>query len=71
MERQNDKRQHYTLTEEAVEEIAERAATKAYEKMTTQVFMLVGKSVIERVLWIIGAILLWLYFYLQSKGIIK
>lgn len=42
------------VAEELGEEIAERAAKKALEK----VYMEVGKSVIRKVLWIIGLVAL-------------
>ena len=41
-----------TLTEEQLDEIANRAADRAVEKITQQVYQQVGKSVLNKLLWI-------------------
>ena len=48
------------LTKEEKNEIAELAADKAYERF----YLAVGKSVIKKIMWIIGAtaVACWLYF---------
>lgn len=71
MEREADKRKNYTLSAEQLEAIAERGAQLAFEKMTTRLVLYVGRGVLERIFWILGLGGLWLYFFLQSKGIVK
>ena len=59
------------LTEEQIEHIAERAATKAIAKLETHLYTTVGKSVLNKLAYVVGVICLSVYFYLQSKGLIK
>ena len=59
------------LTEEQIEEIAERAATKAISKLETHLYTTVGKSVLNKLAYLVGVIVLSVYFYLQSKGLTK
>lgn len=56
------------LTEEQVEEIAERAADRALNKMADQVYREVGKGVVNKALWLIGVIAVGLALWLKSKG---
>jgi tetrahydromethanopterin S-methyltransferase subunit G len=58
------------LTEEQIEQIAEKAAEKAIEKLTSHVYQEVGKSVVGKLFYIIGACAIGLYLWLKSKGII-
>lgn len=65
------RREQCPLTDEAyIEEIAEKAAEKAIEKLTAHVYQEVGKSVVSKALYIIGAASIGLYLWLKSKGII-
>ena len=52
------------LTEEQIEAIAERAAEKALEK----VYASIGKSVVTKFLWLVGASVLALAAYLKGVG---
>lgn len=56
--------------EAALEKIAELAAEKAIEKLTNHVYQEVGRSVISKFVYIVGACSLGLYFWLKSKGVI-
>ena len=47
---------HTDLPEDLIEKIAERAATKAVAKITDQIYKDVGKTVIQKFIWTIGAI---------------
>lgn len=71
MERAQDKRSKYTLTKDELEAIAERGAQLAFKKMTTEVFVYVGKGLLERALWILGLISVAAYFWLKEKGLIR
>lgn len=59
------------LTEDQIEQIAEKAAEKAIEKLTSHVYQEVGKSVVSKLFYIIGACAIGLYLFLKSKGIIQ
>lgn len=58
------------LSEEQIEKIAEIAAEKAVEKVTNGVYKAVGKTVIERMVWVIGALSVAGYFGLRKLGLI-
>ena len=58
------------ITEEDVERIAERAATKAVAKITDYVYIEVGKSVLKRILWLTGAAIVGVAAWMHSKGFI-
>lgn len=66
-----DRRAETFLTDGQIEEIAEKAAEKAVEKMTAGVYKAVGKSVVEKFLYLLGASTIGLYLYLKSQGILK
>jgi hypothetical protein len=52
------------LSDEQIELIAERAAEKALEK----VYASVGKSVVHKILWLVGAAALAAAAYLKGVG---
>lgn len=58
------------LSNEVIEKIAEKAATKAIEKLTNHVYQEVGKSVISKFVYIVGACSIGLYLWIKSKGVI-
>ena len=58
------------LSDEQIEDIAEKAAEKAIEKLTGDVYKAVGKSVIQKLVWIVGAITVGGYLYLKKVGVI-
>jgi hypothetical protein len=58
------------LTEEQIEQIAEKAAEKAIEKLTSHVYQEVGKSVVSKILYLVGACAIGLFLWLKSKGVI-
>lgn len=69
-----DHRDHHgcpPLTEEQIEDIAEKAAEKAIEKLTDHIYQEVGKNVISKLLWLAGALTIGIYIWFQSKGLIK
>lgn len=59
----------HPLSDEQIEAIAEKAAEKAVAKITAVVYQNVGKSVVERAFWLIGAISVGIYFWLKKEGI--
>lgn len=59
------------LSEAEIDEIAEKAAVKAIEKLTNHVYQEVGKSVVSKLLWLLGALTVGIYIWFQSKGLIK
>lgn len=58
------------LSEEQIEMIAEKAAEKAIEKLTSHVYQEVGKSVVSKLFYIVGACALGIWLWLKSKGIV-
>ena len=65
-----ERRSQAHLSEEQIEDIAEKAAEKAIEKLTGEVYKAVGKSVIQKVFWIAGAISVGAYLYLKKIGVL-
>jgi len=59
----------HILTNEQIDEIAEKAAKKAVGMITAELYQNVGKSVVDKVFWVIGIVAVGLYFWLQSKGV--
>ena len=51
-----DRRRSPVLSDEQIEHIAQKAADLAVQKMTTEVYATVGKSVLQKVFWIVGVI---------------
>ncbi|MBY0498908.1 MAG: hypothetical protein K2Q14_07040 [Gammaproteobacteria bacterium] len=58
------------LTAADIETVAERAADKAVKKITDQVYLEVGRSVVNKFLWAVGAITVGFVLWLHSKGFI-
>lgn len=54
--------------ERIAENVAEKAADKAVGKITNYVYIEVGKSVIHKILWITGAIIVGVSVWMHSKG---
>lgn len=65
----NTERRHsVSLTSEQIEEIACRAADKAVERITQQVYQQVGRSVISKLVWIVGSLSVALYIWFSDKA---
>lgn len=56
------------LTDEQIDEIAEKAAQKAIDKMTGAVYQEVGKTVITKFFFIIGLIAVGIAVGLKAAG---
>ena len=65
---QVDRRKSPILSEEQIEEIAERAAEKAVEKMTNQIYLEVGKGVVKKALYLLGALVVGAGLWAKAKG---
>lgn len=65
---QIERRKTPVLSEEQIEEIAERAAEKAVEKMTNQIYLEVGKGVVKKALYLIGAFVVGAGLWAKAKG---
>jgi hypothetical protein len=66
MSYEGKERRSSQLSDEQIELIAERAAEKALEKVYSQI----GKSVVQKVLWLVGAGALALFAFLKGKGLV-
>jgi hypothetical protein len=51
-----ERRTRQPLTDEQIEHIAQRAAELAVQKMTTDIYASVGKSVLHKVFWAVGVV---------------
>ena len=60
-----------TFSEEQIEDIAEKAAEKALKKISDMAYREVGKSIVSKLLYIIGVLAVTAYLYLQSHGWVK
>lgn len=67
----DDRRKHPPLSDEQIEEIAERAAEKAVSKLTAQMYQNIGKGVVNKLFLIVGVCAVGLYAWLNAKGFIK
>jgi len=56
------------LSDEQIEEIAERAADKAVAKLTDKVYREVGKGILKKLIWILGALGSALYLWVTKDG---
>lgn len=63
----SERRQSIVLSEEQLEAIAEKAATKALNKIYADV----GKSVVTKILWVVGLAAIGLVLFFTGKGVIK
>ncbi len=63
-----ERRRESHLTEEQIEKIASLAADKAVKKMTDDAFKAVGKTVVEKLFWIVGVLALGTFAWLQATG---
>ncbi len=59
------------LGEAELEALAERAADKAIVKMTALVYQEVGKSVLSKLAYVVGILVISLYAWAHAKGYIK
>ena len=62
------RKQSVQLTDEQIEEIAEKAAEKAVEKMTNHIYLEVGKGVVKKALYLIGAFIVGAGIWAKAKG---
>lgn len=58
------------LSDEEIERIAEKAAEKAIEKLTGRIYQEVGKSIVSKFTYLIGAVTIGAYLWLRHKGIL-
>lgn len=66
-----DERHVVTLSDDMIEEIAEKAADKAIEKMENKLYMQVGKTFLDKLFKFIGILILGTALWLDSKGYLK
>ena len=71
VEEMNERLTNHKLTDEQIDAIAEKAADKAVSKITDMAYKQVGKSVISKLFYVTGVIVVAGYLYLQGHGWIK
>jgi len=57
----------HVLTDAEIEKVADKAATKAIEKLTTMAYLEIGKGVVAKVFKIVGIIAAFGVFYWHDK----
>lgn len=65
-----ERRAEIPLSEPQIEAIAEKAAEKAIEKLTGDVYKAVGRSVISKFVWVVGASVCAFWLWAKGKGLI-
>lgn len=63
----SERRSHTALTEEQIDSIAERAAQKVVSNFQLQV----GKNILNKLAWMVGAVVLGFTLWLYAQGYIK
>ena len=58
------------ISDEQIEEIAEKAAAKAIENLTGDVYKAVGKSIVSKFLWIVGASAVGVWIWAKKNGLV-
>ena len=71
VEEMNERLTNHKLTDEQIDAIAEKAADKAVSKITDMAYKQVGKSVISKLFYVTGVIVVAGYLYLQNHGWVK
>lgn len=54
-----------------IDVIAEAAATKAVAKITDDAYKAVGKSVLDKLLWVLGVLTVASYLWARNNGLVK
>lgn len=65
-----ERREQAHLSEKQIDDIAEKAAEKAIEKLTGDIYKSVGKSVVSKMLWIIGACAVGSWLWMKKTGLV-
>jgi hypothetical protein len=65
-----ERRTHVVISDKQMSKIAEMAAERAIEKLTTDFYKSVGKTVISRGLIMLGALTFGGYLLAKNKGLI-
>lgn len=63
-----DRRVHTNISDEQIEVVAEKAAEKAIQLMTSGVYKSIGKSVVDKFLWLVGALSLGAWLWAKKNG---
>ena len=62
-----ERRKEVQLSDEQIDVIAEKAAEKAVKKLTEDAYKAIGKSVLEKLFYIVGVLATAAYFWLEHK----
>lgn len=67
MEQMDQERRVLSVTKEQLEEVAEMAAERVFEKATYHFYAQIGKGVVDKFLVVVGMGIVALYMYFSSK----
>lgn len=62
--------QPMVLTDDQIDAIAKKAAERAVEQLTNQVYQQIGKGVVRKFFYIVGVVCVAVYLWLVHVGII-
>lgn len=61
------RRDHCPMMEDsAIEEIAEKAAEKAIEKLTAHVYQEIGRGLVSKIIWMSGVVVVGVWLWLNK-----
>ena len=63
-----ERRRPARLCQDQVEEIADLAARRAVEMIKEDTYQAVGKTVLQKLLWLVGFVTVGIYAWLEHKG---
>lgn len=66
-----ERRREVHISDAQIARIADKAATRAVQQVLDSGYKAVGKNVVEKGVWVIGAIACGLFAYMTSKGWIR
>jgi hypothetical protein len=66
-----ERRHAAVLDESTIEMIAEKAADRAVEKLTGHIYKEIGKGVVTKTFWVVGALVAGALLWLKANGYLK
>lgn len=70
-ESHSKERRHLTISEDQMDEIAEKAAEKAVAKLEDRMYREIGRGVLKKLSWMVGIAAVSLFIWAQKNGWLK
>lgn len=58
------------MSDEYLGRLAERAAEEAVKKLTANIYQEIGRGVLSKLLYVLGALMIGVYIWARQKGIV-